>query len=109
MMMQAAVMPVVGDLIVKPTLNRTWVQLLARLEPGVTPERASSVLEPIYRQNIPQVPPALRRESVQSTFSERRCATPDRATRNGCEASGLLQRDNATAHLPRRQAKVESG
>jgi len=60
MMMQGAVMPVVGDLIVKPTLDRTWVQLLARLEPGVTPEHASSMLEPIYRQNIPQVPPALR-------------------------------------------------
>jgi len=60
MMMQAAVMPVIGDLIVEPNMNRTWVQLLARLEPGVSPERTSAVLEPIYRQHIPPVPPALR-------------------------------------------------
>jgi predicted permease len=68
MMMQAAVMPVVGDLIVNPNMNRTWVQLLARLEPGASPERVSSVLEPVYRQNIPQVPPALR---VQSGSEDR--------------------------------------
>ena len=60
MMMQAAVMPVVGDLIVKPNVNRTWVQLLARLEPGVSPESVSSVLEPVYRQHIPPLPPAMR-------------------------------------------------
>jgi predicted permease len=60
MMMQATVMPVVGDLIVKPNVNRTWVQLLARLDAGVGPERVSSLLEPIYRQNIPAVPPSLR-------------------------------------------------
>jgi predicted permease len=60
MMMQAAVMPVVGDLIIKPNVNRTWVQLLARLESGVSPERVSSLLEPIYRQNIPPVPATLR-------------------------------------------------
>lgn len=63
MMMQASVMPVVGDLIVKPNVNRTWVQLLARLEPGVSRERASSLLEPVYRENVPQVPPALRARS----------------------------------------------
>ncbi len=60
MMMQAAVMPVVGDLIVEPNVNRTWVQLIARLAPGVSPGQASSVLEPIYRQHIPPVPPAMR-------------------------------------------------
>ena len=63
MMMQASVMPVVGDLIVKPNVNRTWVQLLARLEPGVSRERASSLLELVYRENVPQVPPALRARS----------------------------------------------
>jgi predicted permease len=73
MMMQAAVMPVIGDLIVKPNVNRTWVQLLARLEPGVSAERASAVLEPIYRQNTPQVPPALR---VRSGSEDRIVFTP---------------------------------
>jgi predicted permease len=59
MMMQAALMPVTGDLIVKPNVNRTWVQLLARLEPGVGAAQASAVLEPIYRRYIPPMPPAL--------------------------------------------------
>jgi predicted permease len=60
LMMQPAVMPVIGDLIVTPNVNRTWVQLLARMEPGVNPERVSSVLEPIYRGSLPPLPPALR-------------------------------------------------
>jgi predicted permease len=63
MMMQGAVMPVVGDLLVKPNVNRTWVQLIARLEPGVSPERVSSVLEPIFHDSIPPLPPALRARS----------------------------------------------
>ena len=73
MMMQATVMPVVGDLIVKPNVNRTWVQLLARFEPGVSPARASSVLEPVYRENILQVPPALR---VRAGSEDRIVFTP---------------------------------
>jgi predicted permease len=62
-MMQAAVMPVVGDLLVKPTVNRTWLQVLARIEPGVPRERVASLLEPIYRQHLPQLPPLLRARS----------------------------------------------
>ncbi len=73
MMMQAVVMPVVGDLIVEPNVNRTWVQLLARLEPGVSAEQVSSVLERIYRQNIPPVPPALR---VRAGSEDRIVFTP---------------------------------
>jgi predicted permease len=73
MMMQASVMPVVGDLIVKPNVTRTWVQLLARLEPGVSPAHASSVLEPVYRQSIPEVPPALR---VRAGAEDRIVFTP---------------------------------
>jgi predicted permease len=73
MMMQASVMPVVGDLIVKPNVTRSWVQLLARLEPGVSPERASSVLEPVYRETIPQAPPALR---VRAGSEDRIVFTP---------------------------------
>jgi predicted permease len=59
-MMQAAVMPVVGDLIVKPNVNRTWLQLLVRLEPGARGDAVASMLEPIYRQQLPDVPPQLR-------------------------------------------------
>jgi MacB-like periplasmic core domain len=43
MMMQAAVMPVVGDLIVNPNMNRTWVQLLARLPIGRPRQARSSI------------------------------------------------------------------
>ena len=59
-MMQGAVMPVVGDLIVKPNVNRTWVQLLARLDPDARGESVAARLEPIYRQQLPDVPPLLR-------------------------------------------------
>ena len=55
-MMQAAVMPVVGDLLEKPTVYRTWLQVIARLEPGVTPAQVSATLEPIYRQNLQVLP-----------------------------------------------------
>jgi len=58
--MQAAVMPVVGDLIVKPNVNRTWLQLLARLDPGARGDAVASMLEPIYRQQLPDVRPDLR-------------------------------------------------
>jgi len=59
-MMQAAVMPVVGDLIVKPNVNRTWLQLLARLDRDTRGAAVASMLEPIYRQQLLDVPPALR-------------------------------------------------
>jgi putative ABC transport system permease protein len=65
MMMQAAAMPVVGDLLVKPTVNRTWVQTLARIDPSVGPARVSALLEPVYRenlvQNLPQALPSSQR------------------------------------------------
>ena len=56
-MMQAAVMPVVGDLIVKPNVNRTWLQLLARLDRGARAETLATMLEPIYRQQLVELPP----------------------------------------------------
>ena len=40
-MMQAVVMPVVGDLLVNQTLYRTWVQTLARVAPGVDARQAA--------------------------------------------------------------------
>src|SRR4029079_17573891 len=56
-MMQAAVMPVVGDLIVKPNVNRTWLQLLATLDRGARAETLATMLEPIYRQQLVDLPP----------------------------------------------------
>jgi len=68
-MMQAAVMPVVGDLIVKPNVNRTWLQLLARLDPGTRGETVAAMLEPIYRQQLPESGPVLRaRLGYEDTF-----------------------------------------
>jgi predicted permease len=55
-MMQAAVMPVVGGLLVKPTLNRTWLQILARLDPEVRAEQVAARLEPVYRQHLVPIP-----------------------------------------------------
>lgn len=54
-MMQAAAMPVVGDLVVTPNVNRTWVQLLARLDRGARPEQVAAQLEPVYRATLPPV------------------------------------------------------
>jgi predicted permease len=52
-MMQAIVMPVVGDVVVNQTLYRTWLQTLARLAPGVDARRAASAIEPAYQRNVP--------------------------------------------------------
>jgi predicted permease len=62
-MMQAAVMPVVGDLIVKPNVNRTWLQLLARLDRGARGETVAAMLEPVYRRQLPDLPASLRARS----------------------------------------------
>jgi predicted permease len=59
MMMQAAVMPVIGELLVKPTLNRTWVQVLARIDPAVGPARVAAALEPVYREHLVTPPPSV--------------------------------------------------
>jgi predicted permease len=61
MMMQAAVMPVVGDLLIKPNVNRTWVQMVARVDPSIGPARVSTLLEPVYRENLVQPPPTAPR------------------------------------------------
>jgi predicted permease len=52
MMMQPAVMPVVGDLLVNPNVYRTWVQILARVDPTVATAQVSAQLEPVYRQHL---------------------------------------------------------
>ena len=52
-MMQARVMPVVGDLLINQSLYRTWLQTIARLVPGVDRRRAASVLEAAFRHNLP--------------------------------------------------------
>ena len=54
-MMQAVVMPVVGDLLGNQPLYRTWLQTLARLAPGVDTRRAASIIEPEYQRNVPPV------------------------------------------------------
>jgi predicted permease len=53
MMMQAAVMPVVGDLLQRPTVNRTWVQTVARLRAGVAPQQVAAALYPHYLDAMP--------------------------------------------------------
>jgi predicted permease len=58
-MMQANVMPVVGDLIVEPSVNRTWLQTLARLKPGVSMAQAVAALDVIHQQRPMPIPPAL--------------------------------------------------
>ncbi|HKE86033.1 MAG TPA: ABC transporter permease, partial [Vicinamibacterales bacterium] len=70
-MMQAAVMPVVGDLIVKPNVNRTWVQLFGRLDRGARPEQIAAQLEPVYRANLP---PVLR--GARAGFEDKLVFTP---------------------------------
>jgi predicted permease len=62
-MMQPTLMPVVGDLIVKPTLNRTWLQLLARLDRDAVAAQVAARLEPVYRQQLVAPPPGAAQAS----------------------------------------------
>jgi predicted permease len=57
MMMQAAVMPVVGDLLVNPNIYRTWVEIVARIDPAADAAHVSAQLEPVYTQNLIALPP----------------------------------------------------
>jgi predicted permease len=57
MTMQRDVMPVVGDLIVEPTVNRTWVQVIARSHDGMAPRQIATALRPPY---LDAVLPVLR-------------------------------------------------
>jgi predicted permease len=48
MTMQSTVMPVVGDLLQQPTVNRAWVETVARLRAGTTPQQMAAALYPYY-------------------------------------------------------------
>jgi predicted permease len=56
-MMQPTLMPVVGDLIDNPTVYRTWLQMVARLDRNAVADQVSARLEPIYRQHLVAPPP----------------------------------------------------
>jgi len=57
MAMQRELMPVVGDLIVQPSVNRTWVQVIARPRPGMAAAQLAAGLHSPY---LDAVPPVLR-------------------------------------------------
>jgi putative ABC transport system permease protein len=57
-MMQPTAMPDFENLLEKPIIYRTWLQVVARLEPGVNAQQAASMLEPSYLQEMPQGPKA---------------------------------------------------
>ncbi|HKE85453.1 MAG TPA: ABC transporter permease [Vicinamibacterales bacterium] len=52
MAMQREVMPVVGDLIVEPTVNRTWVQVIARSHDGIAPHQIATALQAAYLDGV---------------------------------------------------------
>jgi predicted permease len=55
-MMQPTVMPDFENLLDKPIIYRTWLQVVARLEPGVSAQQAAATLDPLYLQEVPRVP-----------------------------------------------------
>jgi putative ABC transport system permease protein len=75
MMMQAAVMPVVGDLLVKPNIYRTWVEIVARIDPAVDAARISAQLEPVYKQNL-IAPPPTTTQRARFGYDDRIVFTP---------------------------------
>ena len=50
-------MPVVGDLLQQPTVNRTWVQTVARMRAGMAPQQLTAAL---YRHYLDATPPPVR-------------------------------------------------
>jgi predicted permease len=74
-MMQPAVMPVVGDLLVKATVYRTWLQVIARVDSSVGPARVSAQLEPVYRQNL-MAPPPTTVQRARFGYEDRIVFTP---------------------------------
>ncbi len=68
MMMQPTVTPVYENLLDNPNIYLTWVQLVARLNPGVHGPEAEAALERVYLQNVPTGKgPALNRKIVLSS------------------------------------------
>ena len=66
-MMQPAAMPDFENLLDSPIIYRTWLQLVARLEPGVHAQQAAAALEPVFLQEVPPPKgpgPALENEKL---------------------------------------------
>jgi hypothetical protein len=91
-MMQATVMPVVGNLIVKPTVNRTWLQMVARLDPGVAAEGVGAALAPVYRQHLVPLPPSAAGRPG-SELLRARAGYQDRFVRPACRRCASSSRD----------------
>jgi predicted permease len=53
MMMQPAIMPVYENLLDNPNVYSTWIEVLARLHPGVLAAGAAAALEPAFVRNVP--------------------------------------------------------
>jgi len=56
MAMQREVMPVVGDLIVQPNVNRTWVEVIARSHDGAPASQLAASLQRPFVDGTPPVP-----------------------------------------------------
>jgi predicted permease len=65
-MMQPTAMPDLENLLDKPIIYRTWLQLVGRVKPGVGATQASAELEPLFLQEVPTGPKAgpLREERL---------------------------------------------
>jgi predicted permease len=53
-MMQPTAMPDFENLLDNPIIYRTWLQLVSRISPGVTPAQAAAELEPLFLQEVPK-------------------------------------------------------
>jgi predicted permease len=53
LMMQPTVMPASENLLANPRIYSTWIQALARLEPGVTAAQAAAALTPSFVERVP--------------------------------------------------------
>jgi len=67
MMMQPTVMPAFENLLTDPIVSRTWVQTLARVRPGITPDHAASALDALIRRQENAPAPAAAGSGARAT------------------------------------------
>jgi putative ABC transport system permease protein len=56
-MMQPTAMPDFENLLDQPIIYRTWLQVVARLEAGVTAQQAAASLQPLFLEHVPKAGP----------------------------------------------------
>jgi predicted permease len=68
-MMQPTAMPDLENLLDKPIIYSTWLQLVGRLAPGVIAAQAAAELEPPYKQEVPRGPKFRGLENEKLSFA----------------------------------------